>query len=264
MGRPSASYLICATPRSGSSLLSAVLAATRSAGVPAEYFNPAIRDPLAERWGCDPRSAAYVRTLHARRSSENGVFGLKLHWFQLLELHGELLADEVLDFVNPYELDARFLAPVLPDSRYLHIVRRDIGAQAVSLFFAWRTQQWALSHGTTPAEPPPYDYDAIDRGRRLIESAEVSWDRFFRFNKIDPLVVVYEEFVDAPSETLRAVGRLVGHPIDDVPSDPPWLRVQRTRVTDEYARRYIAERYARGWGHPSDVDGRPAKEPAAV
>jgi LPS sulfotransferase NodH len=252
---PARSYLICSTPRCGSTLLGADLADAKL-GVPAEYFNAVFRQPLATRWGCDESFEPFLRALHVNRTSPSGLFGLKVHWFQLRELRIEMAGGKV-EPSNPYRVDAGFLEPVLPNCRFIHVVRRDVVAQAVSLYIAWKTQDWMRAAGEGPEAPvPPYDYGAIDRARRLIESEEVGWDRFFRHNRIDPLVLVYEDFVQDRAGTMRRIAEFVGEP---VPSDAqlprePWLAVQRTEVNREYARQYIEYRDVYGWDHPMIVD----------
>ena len=57
---PRAPYLVCSTPRSGSSLLCDALALTGRMGAPIEYFNPDHRRALSERWGISPQLASYA------------------------------------------------------------------------------------------------------------------------------------------------------------------------------------------------------------
>ena len=78
---PVVSYMICSLPRSGSSLLCEALANTLHAGMPAEYFNPGIIARMERRWNVGSFDD-YLRKLLARKTSPNGVFGLKVHWGQ--------------------------------------------------------------------------------------------------------------------------------------------------------------------------------------
>ena len=115
-------YVVCTTMRSGSGLLCHGLRGTGLAGVPAEYFHPRQRARLAERWRCSDTTAGYIRELRARRSGPNGVFGLKLHSHQMRNL-------DALD-------------SLLPGAGYVRLRRRDIDAQAVSLWTALQTRQF--------------------------------------------------------------------------------------------------------------------------
>lgn len=107
-------YLICSSPRSGSTYLCELLASTGVLGVPREYLN------VADRWGqvnrkppADPR-VLLDRVLTAG-ATPNGIYGLKAH------------ADHfaaVAAIVDPLR--------VLPNLRFVSIQRWDILAQAIS------------------------------------------------------------------------------------------------------------------------------------
>src|SRR5438128_1228021 len=73
-------YLICSTQRSGSFLLCRQLI-NAGIGVPQEYFNPLHRNLLCGRWNLDPRDTpGYIRSLYAKRTTRNGIWGVKLQW----------------------------------------------------------------------------------------------------------------------------------------------------------------------------------------
>src|SRR5690348_2796500 len=89
--QPLCSYLICATPHSGSTLLCEALKNTGSAGWPEEYFTPMknipIQEPLARYPQLGSKSswrALSVRDYIARvlevGTSYNGVFGAAVMW----------------------------------------------------------------------------------------------------------------------------------------------------------------------------------------
>src|SRR3954471_16518163 len=101
--KPARSYLVCATPRSGSTLLCELLAATGVAGRPEEPFERLLRaglprqprdyfdrlaDPAGGRLaplepGAPERpeaSRALWREALARGTTSNGVFAAKLMW----------------------------------------------------------------------------------------------------------------------------------------------------------------------------------------
>jgi LPS sulfotransferase NodH len=70
-------YLICTTPRSGSTLLCRYLTATGCAGVPDEYL---FEKTLPRFYGKHGVSdfPSYFRALLENETTPNGVFGLKL------------------------------------------------------------------------------------------------------------------------------------------------------------------------------------------
>jgi trehalose 2-sulfotransferase len=162
-------YLVCATPRSGSTLVCQALKKTGVAGRPDEYFealrhsgrprrpeeyfigvdDKSIFDQLGERnIGDDPlpRSPLWSRTAYDRYmewametgTTPNGVFAAKLMW------------GYVGDFVSllrniPRYRDlplAQLLPEVFPDLTYVRVVRANKIRQAVSLWKAVQTATW--------------------------------------------------------------------------------------------------------------------------
>ena len=163
------SYLVCATQRSGSTLLCELLRATEVAGVPDEYFenlrqtglarqpqqyfaDPSVHD-IAERLapmvpGRPERPGefeAWFRYVLQRATTGNGVFGAKMMWNYFDEFRlrmGELPGLGDLSSFNER------LAVVFPRLKVIFIRRRDKVAQAVSLWKAIQTQQWRTESGS--------------------------------------------------------------------------------------------------------------------
>ena len=142
------SYLVCATERSGSTLLCELLAGTGVAGRPEEYFeflnasgrvrqpreyfadaaDPSILELLAPARAAAAGASPWAERLAAARergTTPNGVFGAKMMWAYL----GDFLAHG-----EPEEQ----LGPL----RWVHVERRDTLAQAISLWRAVQTAQW--------------------------------------------------------------------------------------------------------------------------
>ncbi len=237
-GSPPFPYVVCSTPRSGSGLLCRRLAAA-GAGVPVEYFNPLHRDALTERWGCGRALREYLGALLARRTSASGVFGVKLHWSQLIALRAEALG--VQDGEPGYAVDAGFLRALLPGVRFVRIVRLDVDRQAVSLWFSLATGVWSAAAHDDDAPAPraevPYRFEGIDRCRRLIENAELHWDRFLRANGIEAPVVTYEQLVADPAGTAAAVAGAL------LPPGAPTLRralPSSRRLADARSEAFVA------------------------
>src|SRR3954449_3380721 len=169
------SYLVCATQRSGSTLVCQALKDTGVAGRPEEYFEAlqhsgrprrpgeyftgvealSILTHLGEheRRGADdpaPRSPLWSRTAYDRYlewaveqgTTENGVFGAKLMW--------NYLGDFVSLLRNiPEHRDlplAELLPTVFPDLTFVRVVRANKVRQAVSLWKAVQTATWREDH----------------------------------------------------------------------------------------------------------------------
>jgi LPS sulfotransferase NodH len=80
------SYLICATPRTGSSLLCGLLDSTGIAGHPGSWFRRQDEREFAARWGIANQSdgtfgyADYFPAAIAAGSTPNGVFAARIMW----------------------------------------------------------------------------------------------------------------------------------------------------------------------------------------
>lgn len=209
------SYVVCSTPRSGSGLLCRGLAATCMAGAPAEYFNPNQRRPLSARWQTGTDLHAYVRELRARRTSPAGILGVKLHWDQLEHLRGEVmrLSAREIELHRSTEL----LDELFPGSTYVHVRRADVDRQAISLWTALHTGVWSarMSAAADPLCHVPYSFKGISRQRASILYGEKLWARAFARTGIQPVVVLYEEFVAAYERTIASVlERAAGQSLD--------------------------------------------------
>jgi trehalose 2-sulfotransferase len=261
---PHRSYLVCATPRSGSTLLCRALTQTGIAGRPEEYFEarretghpPAPRDYFAgaERIDLDallgrehpaPPAPEYsslegvddyrdhIAATLERGTTPNGVFGAKIMWGHLGDL-SELVGAE------PPELFGRLLQERGP-SPFLHYVwvsRRDRVRQAVSLWKALQTQAWAADDGDGAGHEPVYSYEAIDHLRALIAAHDRAWMAFFDTHGIEPLAVTYEQVAADLPGVVRSVLEYLD--LDAAAADgvrPPMERQADAR-SDEWVERY--------------------------
>jgi trehalose 2-sulfotransferase len=237
---PSRCYLICATPRSGSTLLCEVLEATGVAGVPEEYFEALRhsgrprrpqeyfigaqdrtilrhlgehasvdgrpgRSPLWDRHDYEP----FLRWAIEQGTTPNGVFGAKLMWGYF----GDFVS--LLREIPVYrEVPLKDLLPgVFPNLRYVRVVRANKVRQAVSLWKAVQTATWRTEDSEGEARVDEADtsnglgprlkfhFGAIEHLLDQILAHEACWDAFFEHCEIQPHVVVYEDFVENYEET---------------------------------------------------------------
>jgi trehalose 2-sulfotransferase len=261
---PATAYLVCATPRSGSTLLCETLRATGLAGSPREHFEvlrhsglprqpreylAGVRDEGALELLAPLRRAApapapaelpeawRARILRAGRS-ENGVWGGKLMWGHVEDLVGRARS---LDGPRGAGLAGALHALLGSDVRFVFVTRADKVAQAVSLWRAVQTQRWrAEAEGPAPRERAEYRFAAIDHLVVQLEQDEAAWQRWFRAARVRPLHVPYEQLSADPCGTVAGVLRFLGLPADDVPA--PALRHQRDARSRAWARRYRLER----------------------
>jgi trehalose 2-sulfotransferase len=231
---PATFYLVCGTPRSGTSLLCGLLAGTGVAGRPEEYFWRGDEPAWSERWGVSG-FADYLRATVAQGSTPNGVFGAKVMWGYLPDLLGKLAA-----LPGGRGLDDRVLLErAFPGLRCLWIWREDVVAQAVSWSKAIQTNVWSAADDRAPAATPPrFDFQQIHHLVREAVAGRAGWERWFRRHAIEPLPIRYEDLVaDKAGTTRRALAFL------EVPT-PADLRIevstarQADALNHEWASRY--------------------------
>lgn len=262
------SYLVCATPRSGSTLLCHALADTGVAGRPEEYFEALRRSGLPRRpheYFDRERHANIVERLAFREmpdgaaqpnplwhpetydryldwalsegTTSNGVFGAKLMWGYLGDF-AEMLRgiDGMAGLAIP-----DLLARAFPGLRYIQITRRDKVRQAVSLWKAVQTQAWKREPGAGVQEPSAeliFSFRAINYLVRLLTAHDASWDAYFLGLGYEPLKLTYEELAESTDAVVRRTLAHLGIPAPaefELPA--PKLTVQADAVSEEWVRR---------------------------
>jgi LPS sulfotransferase NodH len=268
--RATRSYLVCATPRSGSTLLCHLLDQTGLAGHPDEYFE-ALRhsgrprqpheyfDPerhvnIVERLafrempdGSEPPPEPsplwtpetydqYLAWALDQGTTANGVFAAKLMWGYLGDFATLLRGIEGMDGLPvPQLLDRAF-----PGLRYVRITRSDKVRQAVSLWKAVQTQAWKQERDAdAPVLPEPaFSFRAINYLVRMLTAHDASWDAYFLGLGATPLQVTYEELANDPRPVVLRVLDHLDIPVgDDVALDAPSLSVQADARSEEWVRR---------------------------
>lgn len=244
-------YLVCATPRSGSTLLCRSLAATGGAGRPEEYFerlrhSGLPREPREYFGGLPNEDAEVLDLLPATRTGRpadadlerelpryleegttpNGVFGAKLMWGHLDDLLARLAPDSLQDRLGPL--------------RHVHVTREGKVAQAVSLWRAVQTRAWSAGEDAG-AVSPVYDRRGIAHLERRLAEEDDAWREWFARHGIEPHTVVYEAFVADHGPTIRRILDFLGVEGGELPDDPP-LERQGDARSARWAERYRAER----------------------
>jgi len=238
VGSPSATYLLASVPRAGSTLFSHILWRTGCLGAPLEYLNFDPAGPYFFAAGAPDAQRELWRSVLRRRTSPNGVFGLKAFPTQLQALHG----------ANPALL-SEVLATMLPRGgarRVVYLRRRDKVAQAVSLARAAMSGVWRKEQEGREAAPPAYSDEALEAAERGIAFQEDLWERMFRDLGIAPLRMWHEDVLADPAAAAGQVADHVGVQVDpDAAVAIPEIRKQSRGDADEWAERYAAARISR-------------------
>ncbi len=260
---PSRAYVVCATPRSGSSVLAGLLDATGVAGRPSEHFEtlretgrprqprqyfegldaPEVTGLLAPTQPGRPEApgefAARLERVLRDGTTPNGVFAATVMWTHLGELL-ERLAELDGTAGRPAP---EALAAVLPRVRYVHMTRRDRFGQAVSLWTALQTQVWREDGERRVRGDAEYTFRAIDHLAAQLEAQDHAWRAWFTANDILPLRVDHEELAADPAQVVLDVLAELGisEPPDPAALRPPMRRRAGAR-SREWIARYLDER----------------------
>ncbi|WP_043673625.1 Stf0 family sulfotransferase [Streptomyces xylophagus] len=242
------SYFICATPRTGSSLLLGLLDSTGVAGHPQAYFRSPDEVAWAERWGIAhaPQGALdygdFVRAALVAGRTGNGVFGAKLMWgthaelaSRLAGLHPELAGDELRLLEREFGTRLRFV----------QLWRDDTLAQAVSWLRAEQTGVWfvggrgEISGGQGSADGRPrFDRDALTRILRTIDEHNTGWERWFEGYGVQPHRIRYEDLSADPEAVTLRVLDFLGLALPAGRHITPSHHRQADRLNEEWIARY--------------------------
>jgi len=234
--KPTLSYTIWFSQRTGSTLLNHALASTGVAGNPAEWIS--FRDP-------NTISKEDVESIWRDGSTPNGVFGIKT----------ALSPDWITGLRKLYKLpettmQAEVWRAVFPNSnKHVWMTRRNKIRLAVSWWRAIVSGEWHRQYGEKPQVhdiADKYNFDAINH--LLTEAAfrEAGMEQFFSEEGIVPLTIVYEDFILDYEGTVLRVLEYLDIPTDNVVVAPPSLDKLADDVAEEWVQRFRKERQE-GW-----------------
>jgi len=259
--RPRTSVFIAATPRSGSWLLADSMRTLGTLGLPEEYLRVDLDEIYRRRWGL-AGNAPYEDVLAAMTthgSTRNGVFGVKLHWFQFELLLRRLRALASSDGHVPWGDDAALLESYFGDVRWVHLERSDTLRQAVSWYRAIHTDEWWQVVGQ-PARgrSVDYDFEAIKHLHYLLLDYRHRWRSWFAAHDEEVLEINYE---DLSADLAGTLLRIVGHVGVRAPAwlPEPSLARQSDHVTEALVASY--EQSAAALFGRTDAALRPASRP---
>lgn len=213
-----AHLLICATQRSGSTLVAELLAQTGLAGNPDEHLLLWQREPEGLP------AAHWLETLQRtidRGIGSNGIFSCKVMASYFPAAMGRLRVIPGGEDLTDWQIAERaFLKPAV-----VRVRRRDRLRQAISTAIAEATGVWHMARRDGERDPflrgalsprrddhardVPFDYERIRAHLAGIEAGERYWDETFAAHGVTPIEIVYEEFVqDRRAATLALLAAL--------------------------------------------------------
>ena len=165
-------YVICSSPRSGSTLVAQTLA-VMGVGNPGEFLNPSLINE--QEWGgpdrfMKPTPREYLERLKQEQTI-NGVFGIKVHYADLVR------------WPDIYDN----MAQLFPDAKYISITRRNVLRQAISA--ARAAQTMAYTSHLQERKEARFNYLAVLK-HIVTTLREIEWwDRYYAAHNIKPLRV---------------------------------------------------------------------------
>lgn len=216
---PYDAYVLCTAPRSGSTLLCKLLAATGIAGSPGSHFHePSLAEWLAdldlpEIPGGSERDtvAAVFRAAIERGRGGTPVFGVRL------QRHSFAFFTEKLALLHPEPAgDVARMQAAFGRTLFIHLTRADKVAQAVSLVRAEQTGLWHRAadgselERTAPPREPEYDFKALRAAYEQLTGYEHAWAAWFASEGLAPLRLTYDALSADPAGTLATVLEALG------------------------------------------------------
>lgn len=220
---PERTVLIASTPRCGSHMVGHALTRTGRLGVPYEYLNPANLAEWERRLGTTGAEVTLAE-IQKRRTSPNGIFGIKAHFSHCASVGGP---------------DRLFAA--LPGVRVVHLRRADILRQAISFAIARQTGVWISGQEST-SDGAVFDGEMVNDCLNDIALQNARWTQAFAEVGIEPLNIYYEEAERDIAATVTAIARHAGviGEGDAIDVAAPTTRQSRAGRTDEWIERYAA------------------------
>lgn len=216
-------YAICSTPRSGSHFLGHLMKARIKAGHPLEYFH----NKHFEVWQKRRESSKHTHILpylESIRTTQNGVFGIKIHFGNLNTLEQHI---SIRELINTY--------------KFVYVLRKNALAQAVSYAKASQTGAWIS--GMPEVRKPSYDRLLILEKLRDIYRDNASWECLFSLYQVDFHKVYYEDLVENTNQRLQNVAKFLNlEASDDAVTQETLLPKQQSdSINQEWIERFLTE-----------------------
>lgn len=180
-------YAILSSPRSGSTLLGRMLFETRMAGDPIEYLNRHLLAIERERTGKENLTyGEFLKSMEPRRTSENGMFGMQIHYSQFLAAFASNQVNEAMK---------RF---VFGFDKLIWVRRRDRLRQAVSFAIARRTNAWSSEDSQVNSIHHPSQIHPFEcvQALSVVCQNDFGWGRLIKTLNLDACTIWYEDLAE--------------------------------------------------------------------
>lgn len=241
--RPTA-LIICATPRSGTTLLCDLLAETGVTGKPNSFYREESIAHFARELGVADGpdfERRYFDTIAEEGRGNTDLFSIRLMWPSISDMRAKLSALFPNETTDAGRIAAAFGTPL-----YLSVTRGDKVAQAISRIKAEQSGLWHRAADGSVREQggeyrsPAYDRAAIAASIAETIAHEAEWRNWFAREAITPVELTYEELSADPIGTIRRL--LIA--LDRDPSAADRVEPRTAKLADATSAEW-AERYGR-------------------
>jgi len=193
--------VIVFTPRSGSTWLGDLLTKQGTVGFPEEYLNADCLPATNVELHAD-RELDYLNGLLATRSTPNGIFSIETCW-------GDIVRFSSVDFFEYFK-----------EAQFIHLRRRDVLSQAISLLAATESGVFHLRDGTvqgpvrsTPRKDPQEilvtdqasTFAKLRKWIAHIINFECATELQFAVRGIEPTRLYYEDMLENIESVVRKI-----------------------------------------------------------
>jgi LPS sulfotransferase NodH len=211
---PFTSYVICTSPRSGSTMLCKLLAETKVAGNPGSLFHKPSIDAWLDYYDLEANEFATRRELldaifeaaKARGKGETKIFG-----FRLQRGSFAFFTDQLRLMYPDHTSDADRIQAAFGPTLFIFLSRGDKLDQAISYIRAEQTGLWHRRADGTDLERQEtrredgYDAEAIRSQMAEFIMFDDAWRSWFEEQSVEPLEVSYEALSIEPQKQLKRI-----------------------------------------------------------
>jgi len=215
--------IIASTGRSGSHMLGHALQKSNCFGFPLEYANPSNLAEWKKRFGIDTFDKVLAEIKY-RRTSSNGVFGIKIHYNQIDQFDG-----------------FKHLKEIFPDAYFVHLSRKKVLKQAVSMSIAQQTGVW-ISGQTPKNDNPQYSYKAIDRTLRQIIQDNASWQYILEANACNYIQMDFDFVRNNLALSIQKIAEFMKVDVDleSIPTEQI-TKKQSNKLNEEWENKFLTD-----------------------
>lgn len=221
--KPSKVLIIASTGRSGSHMLGHALHENKNFGFPLEYVNPGNIAEWKRRLGKDDFKEV-LSEIQQRRTSQNGVFGIKIHYSHIKMFGG---FDQ--------------LKEMFPDAFYVLLTRKDVLKQAISLSIAGQTGVW-ISGQEPVTDNPQYNFKDIDKCLSETICENASWRYILAANKCNHIEMSFDFVRNNLASSIEQIAKFMDIEValDSIPKEQI-TKKQSNNINNEWEKRFLSD-----------------------